>query len=67
MLVMVLPVVVLLSVFHYFPTLGNVIAFQDYSPYAGIRGSDFIGFANFSRMFSEPAFWSALLNTLSIT
>ncbi|MDX6259809.1 MAG: putative aldouronate transport system permease protein [Kribbellaceae bacterium] len=67
LLVMVLPVIVLLGVFHYFPTLGNVIAFQDYSPYTGIRGSEFIGFANFSRMFSEPAFWSALLNTLAIT
>jgi putative aldouronate transport system permease protein len=67
LLVMVLPVVVLLGVFHYFPTLGNVIAFQDYSPYAGIRGSDFVGFANFGRMFSEPAFWKAVANTLSIT
>ena len=64
---MVLPVVVLLGVFHYLPTLGNVIAFQDYSPYAGIRGSDFIGLANFSRMFAEPAFWKAVANTLSIT
>ncbi|MEV6417186.1 ABC transporter permease subunit [Kribbella sp. NPDC051718] len=67
LLLMVAPVIVLLGVFHYFPTLGNVIAFQDYSPYTGIRGSEFVGFANFSRMFSEPAFWSALLNTLSIT
>jgi putative aldouronate transport system permease protein len=67
LLVMVLPVVVLLGVFHYFPTLGNVIAFQDYSPYAGIRGSDFVGFANFGRMFAEPAFWKAVANTLSIT
>ncbi|GAB2648843.1 ABC transporter permease [Kribbella swartbergensis] len=64
---MVLPVIVLLGVFHYFPTLGNVIAFQDYSPYVGIRGSEFIGFANFSRMFSEPAFWQAAANTLTIT
>ncbi|MEI8413015.1 MULTISPECIES: ABC transporter permease [unclassified Kribbella] len=64
---MVLPVVVLLGVFHYFPTLGNVIAFQDYSPYVGIRDSEFIGFANFSRMFSEPAFWQAAVNTLTIT
>jgi putative aldouronate transport system permease protein len=64
---MVLPVVVLLGVFHYFPTLGNVIAFQDYSPYVGIRGSEFIGFDNFSRMFSEPAFWQAAANTLMIT
>ncbi|WP_350277914.1 ABC transporter permease subunit [Kribbella sp. HUAS MG21] len=67
LLLMVLPVVVLLGVFHYFPTLGNVIAFQDYSPYAGIRGSEFIGFANFQRMFEEPAFWQAVANTLSIT
>ncbi|MFG1819241.1 ABC transporter permease [Kribbella sp. NPDC049174] len=64
---MVLPVVVLLGVFHYFPTLGNVIAFQDYSPYVGIRGSEFIGFDNFSRMFSEQAFWQAAANTLMIT
>lgn len=67
MLLMVLPVIVLLGVFHYFPTLGNIIAFQDYSPYAGIRGSDFVGFANFARMFSEPGFWQALQNTLMIT
>jgi putative aldouronate transport system permease protein len=67
LLLMVSPVIVLLGVFHYFPTLGNVIAFQDYSPYAGIRGSEWIGFANFTRMFAEPEFWSALLNTVTIT
>ncbi len=67
LLLMVMPVVALLGVFHYFPTLGNVIAFQDYSPYVGIRGSDFVGFANFSRLFSEPAFWKAVVNTLTIT
>ncbi|MFF0269967.1 ABC transporter permease [Kribbella sp. NPDC004536] len=67
LLLMVAPVIVLLGLFHYFPTLGNVIAFQDYSPYAGIRGSDFVGFANFQRMFSEPEFWRAVANTLSIT
>lgn len=67
LLVMTLPVIVLLLAFHYIPTLGNVIAFQDYSPYTGIRDSEFIGLANFSRMFSEPAFWKAFFNTLSIT
>ncbi|MFC9689259.1 ABC transporter permease [Kribbella sp. NPDC056951] len=67
LLLMVSPVIVLLGVFHYFPTLGNVIAFQDYSPYAGIRGSEWIGFANFARLFGEPEFWSAMLNTLTIT
>lgn len=67
LLLMTLPVIVLLGLFHYLPTLGNVIAFQDYSPYVGIRGSEFVGLANFQRMFSEPAFWSALWNTLGIT
>ncbi|QNE16918.1 sugar ABC transporter permease [Kribbella qitaiheensis] len=67
LLLMVTPVIVLLLVFHYLPTLGNVIAFQDYSPYVGIRDSEFIGLTNFSRLFSEAAFWKALLNTLTIT
>ncbi|MBB5841373.1 ABC transporter permease subunit [Kribbella italica] len=67
LLLMVAPVIVLLLLFHYLPTLGNVIAFQDYSPYVGIRDSEFTGLANFSRMFGDGAFWSALANTLTIT
>jgi putative aldouronate transport system permease protein len=67
LLLMVAPVIVLLLLFHYLPTLGNVIAFQDYSPYVGIRDSEFVGLANFSRMFADGAFWSALVNTLTIT
>ncbi|WP_328992878.1 ABC transporter permease subunit [Kribbella sp. NBC_01245] len=67
LLLMVAPVIILLGLFHYLPTLGNVIAFQDYSPYAGVRGSEFIGFGNFQRMFGEPAFWKAFNNTLIIT
>jgi putative aldouronate transport system permease protein len=68
MLLMVAPVVVLLGMFHYVPTLGNIIAFQDYNPYTGgILHSPFIGFANFQRMFNDPSFWDAVVNTLSIT
>jgi putative aldouronate transport system permease protein len=68
MLLMVAPVVILLGIFHYVPTLGNIIAFQDYNPYTGgILHSPFIGFANFQRMFSDPTFWDAVVNTLSIT
>ncbi len=54
---MVAPVILLLVVFHYVPMLGNVIAFQDYSPYVGIPDSPFVGLANFSRC-SREAFWS---------
>jgi putative aldouronate transport system permease protein len=73
LLVMVAPGVLLLGVFHYLPVLGNVVAFQDYNPYHGdtalaaLIGSPFIGFENFRILFSDPAFWDAVWNTLSIT
>ena len=34
LLVMCIPMVLLLGVFHYIPILGYSIAFQDYSPFA---------------------------------
>lgn len=67
LLLMSLPVVVLLIVFAYIPMLGNVVAFQEYSPYVGIPGSPFVGFDNFARLLQDPAFWHALTNTLTIT
>ncbi|MFC0528910.1 ABC transporter permease [Phytohabitans kaempferiae] len=73
LLLMVLPAGLLLLVFHYLPTLGNVVAFQDYNPYAGdgplsaFLASEWIGFGNFNTLFSDPAFWDALWNTLTIT
>jgi putative aldouronate transport system permease protein len=67
LLVMVAPTLVLLGLFHYFPLLGNIIAFQDYSPYIGILNSPFNGLENFQRLIDNPDFWNATLNTLTIT
>lgn len=67
LLVMVAPAVLLYLVFHYIPLLGNVIAFQNYSPYTGILASPFTGLYNFERIFTDPAFWQAALNTVTIT
>lgn len=73
LLLMTAPAALLLLVFHYLPTLGNVVAFQDYNPYAGdgplsaFLASEWIGFGNFNTLFGDPAFWDALWNTLSIT
>jgi putative aldouronate transport system permease protein len=70
---MTAPGALLLLVFHYLPTLGNLIAFQDYNPYAGDNAvdsfvhSEWIGFGNFQTLFEDPAFWDAVRNTLSIT
>ncbi|GGL04958.1 ABC transporter permease [Planomonospora parontospora] len=67
LLLMTVPAVGLLAVFHYIPTLGNVIAFQDYSPHVGIAESPWIGFTNFQWLLTDQSFWDATLNTLTIT
>lgn len=67
LLTMTLPGVVLLVVFAYVPMLGNVIAWQDYSPYVGIANSPLVGWDNFVRVFSNPLFLASVENTLLIT
>ncbi|GAA3242829.1 ABC transporter permease [Nonomuraea helvata] len=67
LLLLTLPALALLLVFHYVPTLGNVIAFQDYSTVDGILGSPWVGFGNFVYLLGDPAFWHAARNTLTIT
>lgn len=67
LLLMSVPAIGLLLLFHYVPLLGNVIAFQDYSPYVGIKDSPWVGLANFQWLLLDESFWSATLNTLTIT
>jgi putative aldouronate transport system permease protein len=67
LLLMTVPAVGLLLLFHYVPLLGNIIAFEDYSPYVGFTKSPFVGLANFQWMMLDGDFWSATLNTLTIT
>lgn len=67
LLAMVAPAVLALIVFAYIPMLGNVIAWQSYSPYVGISGSPYVGWSNFQRVLVNPGFWDAVLNTLTIT
>ena len=67
LLAMTAPAACLLLVFHYLPTLGNVIAFQDYNPFVGdnpfeaFLHSEWIGFGNFETLFADPAFWDAVV------
>jgi putative aldouronate transport system permease protein len=67
LLLMVSPTIVLLVVFSYVPMLGNIIAWQDYSPYTGFVHSPFVGWGAFVRVFNNPAFAHAVVNTLAIT
>ena len=54
-------------IFRYLPMLGNVIAWQNYSPYSGFINSTWAGWSNFERVFSNPLFLNAVGNTLTIT
>ncbi|WP_246074490.1 ABC transporter permease [Nonomuraea terrae] len=67
LLVMVAPAVIILLLFTYIPLLGSVIAFMDYVPFLGFTGSEWVGWSNFSSLFSDSAFWNALWNTAQIT
>lgn len=66
LLLMTLPAIGLLAVFHYVPTFGNIIAFQQYNPWDGVVGSPWVGLYQFERLFTDPRFWNAVGNTLVI-
>jgi len=68
LILFVLPGFLVLLVYHYYPVLGNVIAFKDFRPYRGVWGSDWVGLQNFEVIYSgDPAFVNALTNTLILT
>ncbi|WP_150269007.1 ABC transporter permease [Paenibacillus tepidiphilus] len=62
--IMLIPGVLYFLVFKYFPMYGLIISFQDYKPYQGILGSEWVGMEQFKRLFTEPDFLNILVNTL---
>jgi putative aldouronate transport system permease protein len=60
---MLLPVIVYYLVFHYFPMVGIVIAFQDYMPGFGFFESKWVGFKHFIEFFNSYYFWRLIRNT----
>ena len=60
----ILPGLIYFLLFKYVPMWGIVIAFQDYQPFLGITGSEWVGFKHFERLFTEPTFFMLLKNTL---
>ncbi|MCR4732652.1 MAG: ABC transporter permease subunit [Lachnospiraceae bacterium] len=64
--IFLLPALVLTIIFKYIPMGGILIAFEEYSPFLGITGSDWIGLANFTRFLHSPDFIQYLMNTLKL-
>ncbi len=63
---MLVPALIVLALFHYYPMHGIIIAFQNYRPLLGIGRSPFVGLDNFTRMFNLPTTWKIFENTLII-
>jgi len=61
---MILPGLVYIIIYKYIPMYGLLISFQNYKPYRGISGSDWVGLAHFERLFNSPDFWMIFSNTL---
>lgn len=65
--VFLLPALLLTLIFKYAPMGGILIAFQDYNPFRGIMGSEWVGLKHFERFLTSPDFMNYLVNTLKLS
>lgn len=64
--IMLIPAVILTAIFAYLPLAGLVMAFQNFKPLLGFSKSHWVGFEQFTYIFSLPSFWIAFKNTFII-
>jgi len=63
---MLVPGIVFVAIFHYYPMYGVVIAFQDFNPGLGFTRSPWVGLKHFRYLLANPDFFSILRNTVVI-
>lgn len=66
-LLFLMPALLLTLIFKYAPMSGILIAFQDYNPFKGVLGSEWVGFKHFTRFLHSPDFMRYLINTLKLS
>lgn len=66
LLLMVLPALIYLLIFHYKPMYGVVIAFKNFNPGLGIMGSPWAGTKYFRTLFALPNIERVFANTVTI-
>lgn len=62
-----LPPLIYILVFHYYPMFGVQIAFKDFVPSRGIWGSPWVGFKHFEDFFNSFQFSRVVRNTIRIS
>ena len=64
---LLLPSLIYLAVFSYWPMYGVQIAFRSYNASLGFSGSEWVGIKHFIKFITYPDFWQLIGNTLAIT
>ena len=64
---LVLPPMIYILLFKYYPMAGVQIAFKDYNVVRGIWGSEWVGLEHFQSFIRNPNFWLLIKNTLGIS
>ena len=64
---LILPAIIYVVIFNYFPMYGIQIAFKNYKMSLGILGSKWVGFKHFESFFKSFYFWKLLRNTLVLS
>ena len=67
LLLMLVPAIACAIIFIYSPMWGILMAFFDYNPGLGFKGSPFVGFKHFQRFFNDSNFWLMVRNSLAIS
>ena len=63
---MLLPSLIFLIIFNYIPMAGIIMALQDYKPWLGMTGSEWVGLDNFRELFAREDSIQVIWNTLII-
>lgn len=64
---MVIPALIFILVFSYFPMYGVLMAFQDYQLFGGFFHSPWVGLKHFEAFLGSPDFWNVMRNTIVIS
>lgn len=64
---MIWPAIVCMFVFAYLPIYGLITAFQHYTVIDSVGTAPWVGFENFTMVFTDHFFWNSVVNTLGIS
>ncbi len=64
---MVLPGIVFMLIFSYYPIYGLTIAFKNYTVIDTLSSARWVGFENFKIVMGDKYFWQSVTNTLGIS